>query len=165
MNYRTSLPILLLAIAETGCLPSNPSTELYICTNHSLSPHFTEILGEILERHGFRTAVGQAVDAQGGRNYVLEAKKNFLRVWAQNVPISPPLVQDTEPKLGVSVDPDQYIVSVQSWLSSIQSPKPTFTSIRRELILAGLQIHDRSGMCTSGPGPEKTSKSNKVGIG
>jgi len=147
MANRKILLALLVASAEYGCLPSNPSTEMYVCTNPAVSPHFTEVLGKILDHYGFKTARGRAVDAQGNKNFVLEAKKNLLRVWAQNMPVSPPLAQDAEPNLGVSVDPNQYIVSVQSWMPSIQSPKSTYVSIRRELGLAGFQIHDRSGMC------------------
>jgi hypothetical protein len=144
---KASLPV-VLATTVSGCaLRSNPKTEMYVCTEPAVSTTFTQVLGSMLRTASFSPSLGRAVDVRGGKNFVLEAKKELVWVWAQNMPVSPPLERSEADYLGVSVDPNQYIVSVQSWAPFLQSPEPVYDRLRSQLIRARFQVHDRPDEC------------------
>ena len=140
---------MLLASAVSGCLRSGDVTEMYVCTDPAHSGAFTEQLATMLRAASLDPQLGRAVDDRGGTNFVLEAKKHFVRVWAQNQPVSPPLEGRKDGYVGVSVDRNQYIVSVQSWLPVLQSPKPLYDRLRTQLTHAGFQVHDEPDRCAA----------------
>jgi len=123
---------------------------MYVCTNRTLSPHFTELLAGILREEGLEPTVGRVDDSQGGTNFVLDADGFLVKVWAQNMPVDPlPEVDIATYSAGVGTDPNGYIVSVQSWAPFLQSPKPLYERIRGRLTRARMEVHDRPGSCAA----------------
>ena len=113
-----------------------------------MSPHFTKVLAAMLRQEGLDPALGVAEDTQGGTNFVLEADKLLVNVWAQNMPVDPPReVEIANYSAGVLVDPSQYIVSVQFWAPYLQSPKPLYERLRARLTHARIEVHDHPGNC------------------
>lgn len=140
---------LLLAMlgSTAACLRSNPATEMYVCTEPRKSVAFTPQLAAILRAASFTPKLGRSVLSRE-TIFVLEARKTLIRIWAQNMPVDPPEdVADLSTDVWPLIDPNQYIVSVQSWEPHLQSPKPVFDHLRAELIRAGFRVHTEPNRC------------------
>lgn len=141
---------LLLAMlgGTAACLRSNPATEMYVCTDPSMSVAFTPQLAAILRTASFTPKLGRSVLSRE-TIFVLEARKTLIRIWAQNMPVDPPNdVADLNTGVWPLIDPNQYVVSVQSWEPRLQSPKPVFDHLRSELIRAGFRVHHGPDRCS-----------------
>lgn len=132
----------ILMFLQASCTQSDPAMKMYFCVNPKTSTEFTSELATILRRHGFDPAQGKAVDEYGHTNFVLEADARFVRIWAQNAPVDPPR---EVPNLqnyaaGLSVDPNQYVISVQARIPFVRSrARRTFESLRDELRRSGFR--------------------------
>ena len=121
---------------------------MYVCTDRAISPRFTQVLAAMLRQEGLSPAVGRVDDSQGGTNFVLDADKLLVRVWAQNMPVDPPReVGIANYSGGVLVNPNEYILSVQSRVPFLQSPTPLYERLRARLTRARIEVHDRPGSC------------------
>ena len=137
-------------ILQTSCVQSDRRTEMYICVKGPRSSSFTAALGIILQRRGFKTAIGRAVDEAGRTNRVLEASRGLVRVWAQNSPAEPPaqVADGNSYSPGLSVNPAEYYVTVQPRFPFLKSGvRRTFEEIRRELRNAGYRVSRVEGDC------------------
>ena len=76
---------------------------------------FLEEMSSLAKAHGLTPRLGSAISERGYTLHVLEARGKFLRLWVQNVTLSPGKCGDSTTE--ASVDPGQFLVAVTPEMS------------------------------------------------
>ena len=92
---------------------SNPT--IYAVMTPAQSGTFLEDLASLSKAHGLAPNAGSATSDRGITLRVLEARGNFLRLWAQNMPLSGTECPDSSGE--ATVDPGQFIITISPVMS------------------------------------------------
>jgi hypothetical protein len=131
---------LLIGIQLAGCSTSDdPAATKYVVLNENQQQMFLSELSALSKAHGLTAAIGSATSDQGQTVHVLEARGRFLRLWAQNLPLSPGTCgtgREPEP------DPNQFILIItpQMWLPLRDRAKQTSIELAAELRSKGYRV-------------------------
>jgi len=103
-------PLLFAASLMTGCSsPRDPNATVYVVMDAQRAKAFVADLMAVSTRRGLSAHSGSATSDTGVVLMVVEAQSASMRLWAQNLPLSPgECTKHNESE----VDPGQFIVSV-----------------------------------------------------
>jgi hypothetical protein len=103
-------PLLLGASLMTGCSnPQDPNATIYVVMDTQRAKTFVADLMAVSTRRGLYPHNGSATSDTGVVLMVVEAQSTSMRLWAQNLPLSP---GECTKHNEAEVDPGQFIVSV-----------------------------------------------------
>ncbi len=139
MSASRSVVLISLIALQTSCVERSPPWVAYVCTGARQAPDFMPELDSILKDNGFEPSRGRAVDGRGRTTFVLEAEKDFVRVWSQNALIErPKAMPELESDRDPGSYPDRYYLSAQAQIPSARSrARETLEAIRQALARRG----------------------------
>jgi hypothetical protein len=112
-----------LSLLSACSIPEDPKATMYVIMEPERAETFLVDLSAISMKHGLEPNVGGAVADTGDKVLVVESTGRWLRIWAQNMPLSPGVCGDSPGE--VHSDPGQFIVSVYPAISLLPRARAT----------------------------------------
>jgi hypothetical protein len=143
--WPTLLARIALSLACGGQLVAcdtraDPRATAYVILKPTQEQTFLDDLDSLSRVHGLTPKTGSATPDRGVTLHVLEARGALLRLWAQNVPLSPGECGDSNSE--ATVDPGQFIVMVlpRMGLPVRDSARDLSTALTSELRAKGYLV-------------------------
>lgn len=133
---------LVLSLVVISCDQGKPSMDMYVLVEPRHSERFMKVLAEVTRSQGLSPWSGHATDDRGRILHVLEAKRRFVRVWAQNMPMNALEDPRCSPLGDAEIDPGQFMISVESTFPFLGSARArsTFPKLRKALANRGYKV-------------------------
>ena len=149
IRYKVTIG-LILSLAVISCHQEKANMDMYVLVEPRHSERFMKALADATRNEGLSPWTSHATDDQGRTLYVLEAKRRFVRVWAQNMPINALEDPRCSPLGDAEIDPGQFMISIESTFSFLGSARArtTFPRLREALISRGYKVLSEPLACS-----------------